>query len=228
MNESVDIKTGEVIPETAIAKVSDIGSLVKESDKPVYQAMSQLDSLNWRDLKPNQMAVLLMQRPMAVSGGGTMFLNFRQALYFAVRAYELGLSPFSSCIWFDPNRFSVNLTLEGKRELARLRGIDLGPPSFEEVSRDWSAVGGASTNVEVIKKLGFPKDAGVKCRIRVGDPKHQEYCEYTAWLSEWMQPSSPVWKNKPMHMLSIRANEKAISLTLGTGASAMPDEKELE
>ena len=104
--------------------------LVKDADKPVAQAMASLDSLDWNRLKPNQAAILLMQRPMSVSGGGVMHLNFKQALYFAVRCYELGISPFSSGVWFDPARYSVNLTLEGKRELARLRGIDLGPPQF--------------------------------------------------------------------------------------------------
>jgi hypothetical protein len=71
-------------------------------------------------------------------------------------------------------------------------------------------------------KDGFAKDVGIKCKMRVGLPANKEYVEYTAYLSEWYVPRSPVWKGKPMHMLQTRACEKAISLVLGTGASDMP------
>ena len=64
--------------------------------------------------------------------------------------------------------------------------------------------------------------------MRVGDPKNKEFVNYTAWLSEWSVSRSPVWKSKPSHMLTIRANEKAVTLALGVGASAMPDERELD
>ena len=224
-----DVKEATVVPETAIAVIAPdaMGALVKESDQGIYKAMAGLDTLDWKNLKPNQTAILLMQRPMAVSGGGTMFLNLKQALYFAVRAYELGVSPFSSAVWFDPAKFSVNLTLEGKREVARLRGIDLGPPSFEEVSREWKDIPKMTDGAEEVRKAGFAKDIGIKCRIRVGKPEHKEHTEYIAWISEWYQPKSPLWKSKPTHMLQTRAQEKAITAALGTGASTMPDERDL-
>ena len=106
--EVVDTKTGEVV-SLAIRSANSIEALVKDADKPIFKAMEGMDTLDWKHLKPNQMAVLLMQRPMAVSGGGVLYLNFRQALYFAVRAFELGVSPFSSAVWFDPQKFTVNL-----------------------------------------------------------------------------------------------------------------------
>ena len=207
---------------------SDMLSLVKEADKPVYHAMSGMNTLDWKHLKPNQTALLLMQRPMSVSGGGIMYLNFKQALLFAVRCYELGLSPFSDSVWFDSNKSTVNLTLSGKRELARLKGIDLGPPKFEALTREWNELPKMTEAAEEAKKLGFTKDVGYKCTIRVGDPRNAETADYTAWLSEWFVSRSPVWKAKPEHMLQVRATEKAISLAMGTGASSMPDEKELE
>lgn len=226
--EVVDTKTGEVLTLVPVIKVDALASLIKDTDKPVFNAMEGLASLDWKDLKPNQTAVLLMQRPMAVSGGGVLYLNFRQSLYFAVRCYELGVSPFSSAVWFDPQKFSVNLTLEGKREVARLRGIDLGPPSFEDITREWTAVPKLTETAEEAKKAGFTKDMGVKCKVRVGKPEYKEYSEYSAFLSEWFQPKSPLWKSKPLHMLQTRATEKAISMALGTGASSMPDEREVE
>lgn len=211
-----------------VVKVDELAALVKDSDKGMYQAMSGMETLNWKDLKPNQTAVLLMQKPMQVAGGGTTFLNMRQALYFAVRAYELGVSPFSPAVWFDPVKFSVNLTLEGKREVARNRGIDLGPPQFESLRREWKDIPKDTETSGEAQKAGFKYDMGCKCRMRVGDPKHGEFAEYTAWLSEWFQPKSPLWKSKPEHMLQTRATEKTISMTLGTGASALPDEREIE
>lgn len=223
------VKDAEVVEPTAIVTKNDADmlSLVKDVDKPVFNAMSSMASLDWRDLKPNQTALLLMQKPMNVSGGGTMFLNFKQALLFAVRCYELGLSPFSDGVWFDANKSAVNLTLAGKRELARIKGIDLGPPKFERLERTWTDVPRMTETADDAKKAGFTKDIGFKCSIRVGDPKNAETCDYTAWLSEWYVGRSPVWKAKPEHMLQTRATEKAISLAMGTGASSIPDEREL-
>lgn len=217
MNEIVDIKTGEVVAETAVVK-SSMQDLVKAQDLPLLGVMETLDSLDWKQLKPHHMALLLMQKPM-MSGGGTIYLSFRQAILFATRCFELGLSPFSAEVWFDPNRASVNLTLEGKRQLLRNRNIDTGPPSFEERTREWTDLPKISENVEVLKKAGYTKDIGVVCKMRVGDPKNSEYVTYSAWLSEWYVPRSPVWQAKPTHMLQTRATEKAISLILGTGAS---------
>ena len=221
--EVVNTTTGEVT--TALAKV-DARSMLKEQDHVMYDIMSSVQTLDWHDLKPNQMALLLMRKPFQAKGG-TMFLSFPQALLFATRCYELGLSPFSGEVWYDPNRGSVNLSLEGKRQLARNRGIDLGPPQFEEVSRDWKDVPRSTDAVEAAKKAGFSKDIGIKCSIRVGDVKNAEHVTYIAYISEWYVSQSPVWQQKPVHMLQTRATEKAITLALGTGASAMPSEEEI-
>jgi hypothetical protein len=180
-----------------------------------------MSSFNWRELTPPQLAVLIMQKPFQAAGGGQMYLSFKQAILFATRCFELGVSPFSGEVWFDPNRASVNLTLEGKRQVARNKGIDLGPPKFEELSRAWDALPRITDSVTELKKVGYTKDIGVKCMIRVGDPAHNEHSEYIAWLSEWYVARSPVWQAKPTHMLQTRAAEKAISMALGTGASDM-------
>lgn len=218
----VEVKVAEVVPEP-----NALALMVKEQDRPVLGVVEALNNLDWREMKPPHIALLLMQKPFQVSGGGVQFLTFKQAIFFATRCYELGVSPFSSEVWFDPQRFSVNLTLEGKRAVARNKGIDLGPPSFEEVYRDWKDVPRITTAAEEAKKAGFTKDVGIKCSMRVGDPKFNEIVNYTAWLSEWYVGKSFVWKEKPTHMLSTRACEKAISLALGTGASAMPSEEEI-
>ena len=224
MAENVDVKTGEIVEEVALAKQADISSLIKDQEKPLFEVMKTLDSFNWRELKPPQIALLLMQKPFMAQGGGQMYLSFKQAILFATRCYELGVSPFSSEVWFDPNRASVNLTLEGKRQVARAKGIDLGPPKFEELEREFKDLARQTSNVDDLKKVGFTKDVGIKCKIRVGDPKNQEHSEYIAWLSEWYVSRSPVWQAKPLHMLQTRSCEKAISMALGTGASDFPSD----
>ncbi len=217
MSESV--KEGEVVVEQGLVPAKGgMRSLIKEQDIPVLEVMETMDSLDWRNLKPHQTALILMQKPMQ-SGGGTIFLSFRQAILFATRCYELGISPFGSEVWFDPNRASVNLTLEGKRQVARNRGIDLGPPQFEEMSREWKDIPRETDAAKEAKKLGFNKDIGIRCKMRVGDPSLKEYATYDAWLSEWFVHRSPVWQAKPYHMLQTRAAEKCVSMAMGTGAS---------
>jgi hypothetical protein len=216
--ESVNVTTGEIVEESEAMTLVN-SKILKERDVPLYEVLKNTSSLDWKSLTPPQLAVLIMQKPFPVAGGGQLMLTFNQAIIFATRCFELGLSPFSSEVWFDPSRSSVNLTLEGKKMLLRNRGIDVGPPSFENVTRSFDEIPAASDVVAELKKEGYKTDVGVICSMRVGDPKHAEKVNYTAWLSEWRVVRSPVWKAKPVHMLQTRACEKAISLILGTGAS---------
>lgn len=220
MTDTHVVKEAEVVPETAIILKDNVEALVKDADKGIFKAMASMSTLDWRSLQPNQMALLLTLKPF-VSSGGTMYLNYKQALLFAVRCFELNLSPFSSEVWYDVNRGSVNLTLEGKKQLLRNRGIDVGPPSFVEERREWKDAARMTEAGEAAKKAGFTADVGITCQMRVGDPKNQEKVSYTAWISEWYVSRSPVWQQKPIHMLTTRSCEKAISLILGTGASDM-------
>ena len=219
----IDIQGEEISEkELALAK-SSMSAMVKDSDRPMFEAMSNMTSLDWRNLQPNQMALLLMQKPFPVSGGGMSTLNFKQALIFALRCFELGVSPLSSEVWFDPQRGSTNLTLEGKKQVARNKGIDLGPPQFTDLSRDWNEVPTMNEQAKGAKNAGFPKDIGIKCRMRVGPVANQEFAEYSCWLSEWYVSRSPVWQAKPTHMMQVRATDKCISMALGTGISDMVD-----
>ena len=208
----------EVVQEAGLAKTDGLSNLVKESDKPLLGIMEHT-TLDWKSLKPNQMAVLLMQKPMPVSGGGVLYLTFKQALYYAVRCFELDLSPFGGDTWFDSSRFSVNLTLEGRRTIARNRGLDLGPPIFEQVKRNWQDIPRMTQAAEEAKKIGFLHDAGVTCTMRVGPVSNNEKIAFTAYLSEWFVSKSPVWREKPLWMLSVRAQDKCLTMAIGTGVS---------
>jgi len=217
MAEIIDGNTGEVIEVPK--STSGMELMVKEAERPLLNVMETLDTLEWSKLKPHQMALLIMQKPMNGPGGGVMYLSFKQAILFATRCYELGVSPFSSEVWYNPNNASTNLTLEGKKRVARNLGLELGPPQFEEVSRDWKEVAKVNENGKAAQAAGYQRDLGIKCRIRVGNPEYKEYSEYTAYLSEWYVGKSPVWQQKPIHMLQTRACEKAISMAMGVGAS---------
>lgn len=229
MTDQQNVVEGQVVQETtALAKpngaAADAGDalsaiVTKDADKGVLAAVRALSTLDWKDMKPPEIALLLLQKPFPVSGGGTTFLTLRQAMLFATGCYELGVSPFSNQVWFDAAKGTVNLTFEGKKVVARNRGIDVGPPNYERLERPWPA---GTPN-----PLNHPKDFGYKCKMRVGKPEYNEKAEYMAWYSEWASPHSPVWKAKPDHMLQVRAAEKALTLALGTGASAMPDDAEL-
>lgn len=214
-----------VMEEKGLVAIDPVLAMVKDVDKPMFAAMSNVESLDWRNLPPNVMALILTQKPFMAAGGGTTYLNLRQAMIFALRAYELGVSPLSSEIWFDPNRGVASLTLEGRKAVARNRGIDLGPPQFEHLTRAWSEVPRLTEAAKEFQKLGFQHDLGVKCKIRVGpNGEHAEYAEFLCWLSEWGVHRSPVWKEKPQWMLSVRATDKCISMALGTGVSDPVDE----
>ena len=217
--------TGETTEALVPAKQT-LEPYVKEAEWPILRLAERMTTLNWKEMQPPEMALLLMQKPFPVSGG-TYNLTFRQALFFATRCFELGVSPFSSEVWFDPNRWAVNLTLEGKRTVARNMGIDLGPPAFEEVAREWVDVPRLTDTGKEAQKL-FSRDLSIKCKMRVGPVANKEHAEYIAWLSEWFVPRSPVWNAKPTHMLQIRAQEKCLTMACGTGASAMPSEQEVE
>lgn len=223
MNEQVNTQTGEVIEvpievPVALAKTGGMRDIVKAQDLPLLDVMETMDTLDWRNLKPHQTALLLMCKPM-MSGGGQLFLSFRQAILFATRAYELGVSPFSAEVWFDPSKGSTQLTLEGKKTVARNRGLDLGPPQFENMERPWEQVPKLGEAAKEAQKAGFTKDIGVRCTIRVGPISNKEYASYDCWLSDWYVSRSPVWKERATWMLSVRSQDKCISIAMGTGVS---------
>jgi hypothetical protein len=175
--------------------------------KQQIDALNQMSSFDWKAVPPPMLAQMLVQMPFK---GGTnepdYFLAPWQAMVFAMRCFELGLSPFSNEVWFNPKNNKTNVTFEGKLKLARKAGLNLGPPRFERVPAD------------ATKAL-------VAYRCRISTPTGD--CEYTATLKEWMVPTSPVWKAKPDHMLQLRAAEKCLSFASGIGASELPGEGDL-
>ena len=174
------------------------------------ESLSQIANFDWKAVPPPMLAQMLVQIPFRGSGGDPdYFLAPWQAMIFAMRCFELGLSPFSDEVWFNPKNNKTNVTLSGKLKLARLQGLNLGPPHFERVTR----------------KFNGKDDYGYRCSMSTG--RDGDRAEYTAWHSEWFVARSPVWKEKPDHMLQVRATEKCLSFASGIGVSELPGEGDL-
>jgi hypothetical protein len=176
--------------------------------KMELEKLAGISSLDWKQLPPPMLAQMLVAIPFRGSGTDPdYYLQPWQAMIFALRCFELGLSPFSNEVWFNPKNSKVNVTFEGKLKLARMAGLNLSPPSFTRIPEDAS------------KPL-----IAYKCRIVAPHGP----CEYTATLKEWQVASSPVWKSKPDHMLQLRAAEKCLSFATGSGSSELMGEQDLQ
>ncbi len=209
--------------QESLAKAKADQALTKAQDQEWMQLLKDFD---WKHVPPHQMAVVLTKKPFRGKGGASEYLTPPQALMFAMRCFELGLSPLSSEVWFNKDNWTVNVTTEGKRKLARLQGLDLGACSKERLEREFPSL--ASDRVVALKVAGFTKDVGYKGRLPVFSKSREQVVEYTAWLSEWYMDRSPVWQERPEHMLQVRCEEKCITFASGIGISEMPDEREIE
>ena len=203
------IEQAHVILPTASQQAAQVkAGAAAERQKQELEKLSGLTSLDWKNIPPPMLAQLLVNIPFkGASGDPDYFLQPWQAMIFALRAFELGLSPFSNEVWFNPKNNKTNVSFEGKLKLARMHGMKLSPPKFKRVPEDET------------KPL-----VAYTCTIKTPDGE----CEYTATLKEWRMPSSPVWRDKPEHMLQLRAAEKCLSFATGSGSSELMGEQDLQ
>ena len=179
-----------------------------DRQKAELEKLSGLTSLDWKQIPPPMLAQILVSIPFKGSSDQPdYYLTPVQGMIFALRCFELGLSPFSNEVWFNPKNNKVNVTFEGKLKLARMNGMRLSPPLFERLPAD------------ATKPL-----VAYKCTIQAPHGK----CEYTATLKEWAVAKSPVWREKPDHMLQLRAAEKCLSFATGSGSSELMGEQDLQ
>ncbi len=212
---ALDLEAGDTATEQAqeIVSAASRAQLMKadqaaQKQKAEIDKFSQVTSLDWKQIPPPMLAQILVSIPFKGSGTDPdYYLSPVQGMIFALRCFELGLSPFSNEVWFNSKNNKVNVTFEGKLKLARMHGLNLSPPLFERQPTD------------ATKPL-----MAYKCTIQAPHGK----CEYTATLKEWMVASSPVWKQKPDHMLQLRAAEKCLSFATGSGSSELMGEQDLQ
>lgn len=179
-----------------------------DKQKAELDKLSSIQSLDWKAIPPPMLASILVNIPFR--GGANepdYYLQPWQAMIFALRCFKLGLSPFSNETWFNTKNNKVNVTFEGKLKLARMGGLNLSPPIFERIPEDPA------------KPL-----VAYKCTITAPHGK----CEYTATLKEWKVATSPVWRDRPEHMLQLRAAEKCLSFATGSGSSELMGEQDLQ
>src|SRR5580765_4224334 len=199
---------GEGKVESATEKALSLKASAQETlQKKQLDALNSIASFDWKAVPPPMLAQMLVNIPF--KGGQNepdYFLAPWQAMIFAMRCFELGLSPFSNEVWFNPKNNKVNVTFEGKLKLARKMGLNLSPP---KLVRD---------PIDKTKPL-------ISYTCTITSPTGP--CEYTAVLKDWIQPKSPVWKEKPEHMLQLRAAEKCLSFASGIGSSELMGEQDL-
>lgn len=215
-----EAKTNGAIP-VVVAKKS-AGEILQEKQAEKRNAelefVRQFSDLDWKKLPPPLMAQLLTRIPRK---GRTQepdwYMTYEQGLAFAIRCFELGLSPLSDDVFFMRDTWKAGITTSGKRRLARVDGLNLSPPQMTRRTRPW--VGRA--------QFGLAEDVGYECKMVVNNDS-QNPATYMAWISEWGVSGSPVWQAKPEHMIQVRAYEKCLTFASGSGISQMPDEQELE
>jgi hypothetical protein len=195
----------DLVPTTAAAQ------LAAQRKNDQMQVLDGISNLDWKKLPPPMLAQLLV---------ATKKLQPVQAMVFAIRAYELGVSPFSNECWFNEQTNSVNLTFEGKKIVARNRGYNVG--SFKMTKREEKPWPTGRPKI-----MGIDKDLGVTVQMSVTVNGEKEYPEYTAWLSEWFMPNNPNWKSRTEHMLFLRGCEKVLSFASGVGASEQPGDDDI-
>lgn len=206
------------VKPSAAAQLSEIR---QASEGQFMELIKQLDSLDWRKIKPPLMAQILKRVPYRQGRDEPpYFLSDVQAAIFAIESYRMGVSPLSNECFFNRDNNKVNLTLEGKKARARQEGYNFGPPHFERTERDWPS---GKTKIP-----GYAKDIGYTCTMSVYIQGNKEMANYTAWLSEWYMPRSPVWKERTEHMLQTRAHEKCLSSASGVGASELPSSGDID
>lgn len=149
--------------------------------------------------------------------GGEYQLEPWQALAWAKFAKEEGLSTGGNETFFDPVNGKCGVTLEGKKRKSRDLGYNFGPPVFEKSVRPWPK--------GKIKIQGFEEDMAYTCSMEIVGFKAQ--ARYTAWLSDWYVSSNPNWVAKTDHMLQVRAQEKAMSMSSGVGVSEQISEMQI-
>src|SRR6266704_3939113 len=134
---SLDLEAGDTATEQAQSSASTKSVLMKadqaaQRQRAEIEKFAALTSLDWKQIPPPMLAQILVSIPFKGSGTDPdYYLSPVQGMIFALRCFELGLSPFSNEVWFNSKNNKVNVTFEGKLKLARMHGLNLSPPLFE-------------------------------------------------------------------------------------------------
>jgi len=179
--------------------------------------------LDWKKMTEGTrmaaLATLIRATPYAFTREGEpLYYNNLQAIMLAQNCFELGLNPFRNHVYINPKNNKLSFYVEGQQELARQRGLRIGPARYTELTRPFPPENIKNkARIEAIKSLGYEADIGVKCEIEVMGFKHD--AESVVWASEWLVPKNPVWLDRLSHMLRTRAKGRALAEITGADIS---------
>jgi hypothetical protein len=187
----------------------------EERSQEVAEIVSTLREWD-KDLAMN--VYLLCKKKFKGKQGATKQLEPYQAVAFAKYCQEEGLNAWGNEAFYDTDNDKPGTTLEGKKRKSRDRGYNFGPPVFTFDEREWPK--------GKPKIMGFDRDLACICTMELVG--FSQPATYTAWLSEWYVSSNPNWVQRTRHMLQVRAQEKALSMSSGVGVSEQLSELQIE
>ena len=153
----------------------------------------------------------------------------KEALFKAVKVQCFGavadkIEPFHLDTYFDfARRMNLNPLMPGQMYGFPTKNgqiqIILGPDGLYSVLRN-------NPDVKIWKTKPNYDNGGnlISATAYIYTRSCEEPFEYTALLSEWRMSSSPVWGQKPTHMLEYRALKQCARYVIGNGL--LPDREE--
>lgn len=201
--------------EEAAAKAKEQRALVKTGQS---EAFLQQVNLDWKQCPPAALARLIAAVPYGQKDGIDVYYSDIQAIILAQSCFEMGLSPFRNHAYLNPKNNKLALYVEGQQELARIRGIKIGPARYQEVFRPYPVETKYNREkIATLKLLGFEQDPGITCSIEVLGFKNEAV--YTCWGSEWIVVRNPVWLDRFWFMIRTRAKGKTLAEITGADIS---------
>ena len=202
--------------ELAVEDAQKKRALVKQEASASFLEQVNID---WTKCPPMALARLIRAVPYGRDREGNgLHYSDEQAIILGQSCYSMGLNPFRNHAYLNPKTNKLALYVEGQQELARLRGIKIGPARYIELTRPFPTANKYNAQrIACLKELGFTEDIGIKCEIEVLGFKNQ--AESIVWASEWLVPHNEVWKDRISHMLRTRAKGKALAEVTGAEIS---------
>jgi hypothetical protein len=191
---------------------------ILELQKQATQAQQKSKMEQWADLAGysyQEIGIVKMaELYYSMNWGWTVPQSVLMAYHCA--KYDYKVDPAEGHVYMTPAG-KIGTSLEGLKIKSEHKGMKIGHPKFEEVTRPWPT--GKVLQIKgqdrVSRQATMEQDQGVKCTLQInGEPM-----EYTAWASEWMVGSNPNWVDRLQHMLRVRAEMHCIKFATGIGVS---------
>jgi hypothetical protein len=192
----------------AILELQKQATAVQQTSK--MQQWASLSGYSYQEIGIVKMAELYY----SMNWGWTIPQSVLMAYHCA--KYDYQVDPAEGHVYMTPAG-RIGTSLEGLKIKCEYKGLKIGHPKFEEVTRPWpqGKVLQVKGQDRVARAATMEQDQGVKCTLNI----NSEPMEYTAWASEWMVGTNPNWVDRLQHMLRVRAQMHCIKFATGIGVS---------